>query len=108
MNKVEIIDIVRENPGVKIRHISFGSDEYLYSKEDGNLYDENNYLFEDYHSYKRNDGMRIRQGDYWINGWSIIFEKGTCEILSKSESGRQYLYIFKCKTCMNRECKYMN
>lgn len=40
-------------------------------KEDGKLYDENGYLFEDWYSdgVDRHDGIRSRNGISWQAGW---------------------------------------
>ena len=62
------LDILKNQPNVKITHRYFSSDEYIYGKEDGNVYDENGYLFEDWES-DRFSGMRMRFGGVWEDGW---------------------------------------
>lgn len=70
MSRDEIIKVLQTQPHVKITHVLFDADEYLYSKEDENVYDENGYLFESWEGYAHN-GMRMRQGGNWETGWSI-------------------------------------
>lgn len=72
MTRDEIIKFMEENPNVRITHTSFDSDEYLYQKEDGNVYDEKGYLFEDWYS-NRSNGLRMRSGGNWEDGWSVKF-----------------------------------
>lgn len=67
--RAEMIEFIKANPGVKITHRLFDPSEYIYSKEDGNIYDENGYLFEDW--YEDHDGIRIRDGDMWVIGWKL-------------------------------------
>ena len=71
MDKLKMINTLKSNPGVKITHILFDKSEYIYMGNDGNVYDENGYLFEDWTSIGRCDGIRCRTGGYWENGWSI-------------------------------------
>ena len=69
MTKEEMVKFIIENPNVKISHSSFVSDEYIYTKEDGRVYDENNYLFEDWCSAR--NGIRMRSGGEWEDNWYI-------------------------------------
>ena len=69
MTRTEMIEFLNKNPNVKVSHSSFGSDEYLYQKN-GYIYDENGYLFEDWWS-KRHNGLRMRSGDVWEDGWYV-------------------------------------
>ena len=71
MTKSEVIKYMRDNNYVKITHWLFDSDEYIYMKSDGCIYTEEGYLFEDFHSFYRFDGMRIRTAASWEEGWSI-------------------------------------
>ena len=75
MTRSEMIAFIKTNPYVKITHKLFGSDEYIYSKEDGNVYDENGYLFENWDSetnmWSGWNGIRMRQGDRWEDDWGI-------------------------------------
>ena len=48
MTRNEMLEFIKI-PGMKISHALFDSSEYLYSCEDGNVYDENGYLFEDWY-----------------------------------------------------------
>lgn len=47
MYRDTMIKFMEENPGVKIIHGLFGNDEFIYQKNNGCVYDENGYLFED-------------------------------------------------------------
>lgn len=74
MTRTEMIDFIRNNPNVPITHWLFSSNEYIYSKENGKVYEENGYLFEDW--YSPNDirgwnGIRCRTGDNWEDGWRV-------------------------------------
>ena len=71
MTRDEMIIFIKEHPNVKITHWLFDEDEYIYSKDDGKVYDENNYLFEDWLSYGpgAHNGIRMRYGDNWYDGW---------------------------------------
>lgn len=63
------LDVLKNQPNVKITHELFDSDEYIYGAK-GCVYDECGYLFEDWHSSYRN-GMRMRVGGSWEDGWSL-------------------------------------
>lgn len=67
----EIIDYMKSHRGVKIKHDLFTDSEYLVMKKDGLIYDENDYLFEDWIS-KFHNGMRIRVGGSWENNWYVF------------------------------------
>lgn len=73
MSRDEMIQFIKANPIVKITHTLFDEFEYIYSAQDGNVYDENGYLFEDWYSFgcSRRDGIRERVGGRWETGWSI-------------------------------------
>lgn len=70
MTKYELINILHSQPGIKITHHLFEPDEYIFSKEDGNVYDENGFLFEDW-TGPYHDGIRLRTGVTWDTGWTI-------------------------------------
>lgn len=70
MTKTEIIDFMRENEGIKVTHFLFTPEEYLYMKN-GVVYSEEGYIFEDFYSEHRCDGLRIRSGNMWQNGWKL-------------------------------------
>lgn len=74
MTRTEMIGFLRENPFVKVTHKLFMKDEYLYSKGDGCIYEEHDYLFEDWSS-ERSNGMRMRSGGAWETGWSLYVEE---------------------------------
>ena len=68
------LNILKNSPGVKIKHKLFNSSklEFIYSKEDGNVYDSNGKLFEDWGLGKypyAYTGMRMRIGCQ--DGWSL-------------------------------------
>lgn len=110
MERNFMIELIKENPGIEITHSFFGDDEYIYQKEDGKIYDENGYLFEDWYSegLGQHNGIRIRKGGEWEFGWRLKKEYGICKKLSKTNSGKSYLYSNLCKTCQyNRICPYM-
>ena len=74
MTRSNMIVFMRENPNVKITHWLFSSSEYIYQKENGNVYDENGYLFEDWCSEGAmvHNGVRSRVGGEWDNGWTVM------------------------------------
>lgn len=69
LTRDEAVEILRTKPNIKISHTLFEDDEYLYMKN-GQVFDENGYLFEDWHSPAHN-GVRMRVGGMWDTGWSI-------------------------------------
>lgn len=71
MTKVEIMALLQKYPYIRITHNLFTKEEYIYSKEDGRIYDENGYLFEDWYSVF-NCGLRMRIGDEWNSGWILL------------------------------------
>lgn len=62
------VEILQNLKGVKITHILFGSDEYLY--KDGVVLDESGYVFEDW-TTARHNGMRMRKGGIWEGHWRL-------------------------------------
>lgn len=76
MTKTELIAELNKKADVKFTHRSFSSDEYLVNKKDGYIYDENGYLFETFdESDNFHNGLRIRTGSSWEDGWTIIEDK---------------------------------
>ena len=73
MTRDEMLKFIRKNPNVKIKHESFDKDEYLYYCC-GIVYDENEYVFEDFVPCSFRNGLRIRIGDCWETGWSLYEE----------------------------------
>ena len=73
MTRTEILAYLRGNFYHRVTHRLFDSTEYLYCAEDGNIYDENGYLFEDWDegSFAHN-GLRMRTGGPWEDGWGIL------------------------------------
>lgn len=96
-----MIEFMKENPNVKFTHPLFSDDEYIYQKENGNVYDENGYLFEDWYSegVGQHNGIRMRIGREWNDGWEVIIDEDICKNLSKTTSGKEYLYNNYCRTC---------
>lgn len=74
-SREQAISRLKNNPNEKITHRLFGPDEYLYGRN-GKVYDENEYLFEDWTSEGsgKHDGMRMRVGGNWENGWDLFKE----------------------------------
>ena len=65
---IGLIDILIK---MRFKHILFDENEFIYCDLDGKIYDEDNYVFEDWTS-SFNDGLRIRKGDQWEDGWICI------------------------------------
>lgn len=110
MDRSSMIELIKENPNVKITHWLFSDDEYIYQKDNGKIYDENGYLFEDWYSEGagQHNGIRMRKGGSWETGWEIKEKHDMCKILSKTTSSKSYLYSNRCKNCQhNRRCAYM-
>ena len=74
MTRDEILSYMHSHPGVKVTHLSFAKHEYLYMKANGYVYDESDYLFEDWDSNYKNCGMRVRTTGYWESSWSLYDE----------------------------------
>lgn len=73
MTNLEAVKVMLDNPYMKLKHRLFAPDEYIFSKGDGIIYDENDYVFEDWHSHR--DGMRIRTEDFWREDWYVYNER---------------------------------
>ena len=74
MTRDEMISFNKENPNIHISHYLFDEDEYIYSDNDGLVYDENGYLFEDWSDtdqWSGISGIRLRQDNMWETGWYI-------------------------------------
>lgn len=74
MTRDEMIRFILDYPNVKITHHLFSGDEYIYRKQNGqSIWDENNYLFEDWVSKGpgQHNGIRMRIGGNWEDGWSV-------------------------------------
>lgn len=72
MTRDEAISFMKENPGAKVTHATFAEYEYLYADESGFIYDENDYLFEDWLAGSYRSGLRARVGSSWEAGWSPL------------------------------------
>lgn len=73
MNRDDMIRFILDHPNIRITHCNFDSEEFIFSKENGNIYDENGYLFEDWTSGGpgAHNGLRMRAGGNWENGWAV-------------------------------------
>ena len=74
MTRTEMIKFIKENHFVHITHPLFTHDEYIFSVESGNVYDEKGYLFEDWFStndFSGWNGIRTRVKGKWEDGWYI-------------------------------------
>lgn len=75
MNLRQMIEFIKVNPNVPITHFLFASYEHIVSKKDGNVYDENGYLFENWDSvtdmWSGWNGIRMRSGGMWEYGWRV-------------------------------------
>lgn len=71
MTRDEMLAFIKENPYIHIRHSLFENYEYIYSGSDGIIYDEYGYIFENWETIGRCDGLRIRVGGLWETGWSV-------------------------------------
>ena len=74
LSRDEIIAYMQANHFARVRHKLFDKNEYLYMADDGFIYDENGYLFENWQDPFRWDGMSIRWGGAWEQGWSVYNE----------------------------------
>ncbi len=70
MTRDQMMDFIMKNPNKKISHKLFSNDEYILSKGDGRIYDENDYLFEDF-TTPRHNGLRSRYGGLWDYDWYV-------------------------------------
>ena len=71
MTRDEMIVFIEANPFIPITHSLFDDSEYLYSDNQGNVWDENGNLFEDWYSPDISEGLRLRNYDEWLDGWEI-------------------------------------
>lgn len=92
MSRDDIIIFMKENPNTKVTHWLFSSDEFIYQKEDGRVYDENGYLFEDWCSNGagQHNGIRMRIGGNWDDGWKVKEDSDMCRKSPKIISGKEY------------------
>lgn len=80
MTRSEMIAYIKANPYVKITHFLFDKNEWLESHSNGKVYDEKGYLFEDWDElYFRWNGIRMRVGGQWEDGWRIKDETTQCK-----------------------------
>jgi hypothetical protein len=74
MTRDEMIRFIKTSPFIHISHVLFSEDEYIYSDIGGLVWDESGYLFEGWEStnkYFGTNGIRMRAGGNWENGWYI-------------------------------------
>ena len=77
MTREQVLEVFKTKPGVKITHIMFAENEYLYAKDNECVYDEDDRLFEDWKEDSRYDGMRTLKGGVWDNNWQFFEEEKT-------------------------------
>lgn len=73
MTRNEMIQFIKANPHVPVTHILFAPDEYIYSNEDGIVFDESGYLFEDWKHdmWSAHNGIRLRCNGLWEDNWAV-------------------------------------
>ena len=101
MTRTEMIGFTRENPLVKITHTLFSKGEYIYSNGDGNIYEEHDYLFEDFTS-ERHNGLRMRSGGAWETGWSLYEESTKREMDYRRSHIGSEIRVW-CEECTNND-----
>lgn len=79
MTRSEMIAYIKANPYHKISHRLFDTDEYIYSGYDGYVYDENGNLFEEWYEPYRWNGIRLRTGNEWEDGWYVKTTVKSCQ-----------------------------
>lgn len=90
LTRTEMIELLKSNPYLAFKHELFDEEEYIYS--DGVcVRDENNYVFEDWHSNDRN-GIRMRIGGNWETGWSAVPHIDCKKKLTSLAGGKQAVY----------------
>ena len=80
MTRSEMIDTLKNYPHLPITHYLFDDNEYIFSNIDGIVYDESGYIFENWSGV---NGIRLRSGGMWEDGWSI-----KTEMLDEEESNK--------------------
>lgn len=71
MIREEMVQLIKAYPYVKFTHYLFSEDEFIFSRDDGFIYDEKGYLFENWELFSANNGIRRRVGGQWEDGWAI-------------------------------------
>lgn len=71
MTKDQAIHYMLNNPNCHVWHPLFSPNEFLFAKEDGIIYDECGYVFEDFEENSSRAGMRLRWEDVWLSGWRV-------------------------------------
>ena len=74
LTREEAIAILRTNPTAKVSHVLFSEDEFLIGNGGGTVFDENDYVFEDWTSSNHN-GIRMRNDSYFKTGWYLKTKK---------------------------------
>ena len=109
MTRSEMIAYIKQDPHVKISHIYFAQYEYIYSKNDGFIYDENGNLFETFDDTDLiHIGLRLRENGAWEDGWYVkgclysleIPKIGLCceaYYKSKRNDGKEWMHFPYCK-----------
>ena len=74
MTRTEMIEFIKTHPYVFITHPAFADNEYIYSDENGIVWDESGTMFENWdsvHWYTGVNGIRFRFGGMWETDWQI-------------------------------------
>lgn len=79
MTRSEMIAYIKANPYHQISHTLFEPDEYIYSGYDGYVYDEKGFLFEEWYEPWRWNGIRLRVGNEWEDGWYVKTTVKSCQ-----------------------------
>ena len=79
MTRTEMIAYIKANPYHQISHTLFEKDEYIYAGYDGYVYDENGHLFEEWRDPWRWNGIRLRDGKEWEDGWYVKTKVKSCQ-----------------------------
>lgn len=79
MTRSEMITFIKANPFIPITHLLFDDSEYIYADEQGNVWDENGNLFEDWYTPYMHDGIRLRDKDWWLSEWEIRMGVKLCK-----------------------------
>jgi hypothetical protein len=103
-----MIVYIKANPHLRFSHTYFSEYEYIYSKNDGFIYDEDGNLFETFDDTDfMHIGLRLREGGNWEDGWYVKGCRYSLEIptvglcceayyLSKRKDGKEWMHFPFC------------
>ena len=87
MTRSEMIDTLKNYPHLPITHYLFDDNEYIFSDMSGIVYDESGHIFENWDSvtyvWSGINGLRLRTGGMWEDGWRIKTEMLESEVDTK-------------------------